>query len=72
MSNDSLESIKNCIVFSPRDWSLDKRDAWMYGIVVGWDNLSLYDLSIRHGWSVESVARLRQLRNEFEQYTQES
>lgn len=37
---------------SPRAWSLDKNDAWMYGIVCG--------------WSTGEVLRLRLLRISWE------
>lgn len=66
MKNNALESIERTIAFSPRDWSICKRDAWIYGIVFGWDDLTAEcALAIRHGWNAETVARLHSLHIEW-------
>jgi hypothetical protein len=66
-----LDAIANCIAFGSKDWSLDKRDAWIYGIVLGWDNEdkdedesdedAMGELQSKFGWSDEDVERLRRL-----------
>lgn len=55
------ESVENCMTFHARDWSLNKRDAWMYGIVCGWDDESMPEVAALHGWSAAEVERLRRL-----------
>lgn len=63
--SDAMQSLRNTIVFDSKDYSASRRDAWVYGIVVGWDGLpSLSDqnegiledhyrsLNMR-GWGVE-------------------
>lgn len=41
---------KDAIVFDSRDWVENKRDAWIYGIVVGWDDDSLNELAQKFRW----------------------
>jgi len=33
-----LESLERALAFDSRDWSQNKRDAWIYGIICGWEN----------------------------------
>lgn len=46
---------------SSRDWSLNHRDAWAYGIILGWNDGALAELAVRHRWSDEEVTRLKKL-----------
>jgi len=39
------ESLDQCIPFSARDWALDKRDAWVYGIIIGWEDEDTGDIN---------------------------
>lgn len=61
---NAADSIANCMAFHVRDWSLDQRDAWMYGIVLGWGN-ALGEVARKHGWPAEDIDRLRRLRRQF-------
>lgn len=63
---DPKESIACCLVFSPRDHGADHRDAWLYGVVIGWPPEALSELAVRHGWDTYQLARLQQLRAAFE------
>lgn len=33
-----LESLEVVLVFDSRDWAGNRRDAWIYGIICGWEN----------------------------------
>lgn len=61
------DSLRNVLASDPRDWSLAKRDAWVYGIVLGWSEESLKVLAKRHDWPEEDVDRLRRLHDRFKQ-----
>lgn len=66
--NDELNpfsSLHTAIVTDVRDWSLIKRDAWLYGVVVGWSNNSLEQLAVKHNWSKYDVTRLQFLHSRF-------
>ena len=56
-----FESIEQAMAFAVKDWSLDRRDAWIYGIVHGWDDYE--ELCEKHGWSKEAKERLIRLHN---------
>jgi hypothetical protein len=60
-----LESIHSVMVFSPADHSLNERDAWVYGIVVGWDD-ALGTVAKDHGWDKETVERLQRLHEKYQ------
>lgn len=59
---DWRESLHNLLVFNARDWGASETDAWLWGVIVGWDGPSMKELATRHRWSEETVARLRSLR----------
>lgn len=61
-TEDPFMSLAGALVCSSRDHGLDSRDAWVYGIVVGWDAASLRELAAKHGWSPDDVSRLKRLR----------
>lgn len=61
-----LESIKSCLAFHSRDWFVNSRDAWLYGIVHGWDDETLAEAQVKFGWTPETVARIKRLHKEFE------
>lgn len=60
-----LDSICSAMVFAAKDWSLNKVDAWIYGVAVGWDDESLVELKQKFNWSNETIDRLKTLHNNF-------
>lgn len=59
------DSVASCMAFSSRDWSIDRRDAWMWGIVHGWDDESMTEIAALHNWRCDDVDRLRRLRTDW-------
>lgn len=64
-------SLVNTLAFDPRDWSINRRDAWLWGIICGWDSDDpnedpMSEVAARHGWNDETVAQLRLLHEQFE------
>jgi hypothetical protein len=73
--HDAVDSVRRAMVYDPRDWSQYKRDAWTYGVIVGWtcedqhdhDDIcgaddALNQVVRQHGWLPEDVARLKTYR----------
>jgi hypothetical protein len=71
-----FEALRNITAFWPGDWSEDRRLAWLYGIIAGWDEEGAgadpgeeYDamgsVAAKHDWDSVTVARLRMHRAEF-------
>lgn len=72
-TENPFDSLESAIAFDVRDWSLDRRDAWIYAIVVGWESddpdddfNAMESVAAKHGWDEETVARLRRLRSRFQ------
>ena len=69
-----MGSLENAMVFSSVDWSATYRDAWMYGIVAGWEEDygdddpcdAMGELAEKYGWAPETVERLRRYRKAIE------
>lgn len=60
-----LASIVASIAFSSRDWSANHRDAWVYGVAIGWDTEALVEVAARHKWDAATVARLEELHRRY-------
>ena len=55
----ALDSLHNTIVFDSRDWAGDRRLAWIYGILIGWDMKCWKELAEQFGFDADSIARAR-------------
>lgn len=60
-----FDSLHAALTTHSRDWSKNDRDAWVWGIIVGWGNDSLEEIAAMHQWSDEDVARLLSQRQHF-------
>lgn len=55
---NALESIECAIAFDVRDWCADRRSAWIYAIVFGWDYEESWDeVAEKYGWDEEDHKR---------------
>ena len=74
--NEAIASLRETVIFAPRDWALNKSDAWIYGIVCGWDDgedglEAMREVATEHGWSADDVARLKRLHAQFAEASRE-
>lgn len=60
-----LNSLEESLNFDSRDWSSNKKDAWIYGIISGWDEDSLKEISQKFNWDKETVNHLKDLHFKF-------
>lgn len=66
-----FESLGRSVACHSRDWASSPKDAWIWGIVVGWDDDDddddvLAGMVNRFRWTPEAAARLRRLHAAFE------
>lgn len=61
-----IESLKNTIPFSVMDWGTEKRNAWVYGIVCGWDENCFQEFNMKFGWDKDTWNRLKRLHDSFD------
>jgi hypothetical protein len=72
---EALSRCGSMMATDPRDWAVEHRDAWLYGLFCGWDceddhthddvcgdGAAMREIAARHGWADETVARLRAYR----------
>lgn len=64
-TENPLVSLRTAIACHTRDMSSHHKDAWIWGIVCGWDE-TLDEIAEQHGWNRETVARLKRLRSRYE------
>ncbi|MBW0275019.1 hypothetical protein ATM97_27850 [Nocardia sp. MH4] len=65
-----MAALHDAIVFNSRDFAESKFEAWIYGIVVGWDDegdegeseSAMDAVAAKVGWTAQEVAILRKLR----------
>jgi hypothetical protein len=63
--HNALVSVRNAIVFSARDWSLDGQDAWLYAVLVGWKD-ALLEIVAKHQWDNLDMNQLCNMRKAIE------
>lgn len=60
-----FESIHSALTSYTGDLSKEENLAWIYGIIIGWNDESLDDLSKSHQWTQKDIERLKRLRAEY-------
>jgi hypothetical protein len=73
---DPLKALGDAIAFAVDDWGASRSMAWVYGIVLGWDDddpmegesghEAMDQLAARFRWTPEQVERLRELHRRFQ------
>ncbi|BDB58950.1 MULTISPECIES: hypothetical protein [Rhodococcus] len=76
-----LNALENLIATSSMDWSTCSDTAWIYGIVLGWDDEpdtpaedqlgAMSELAREFNWTDATIARLRALNHAYEQIVAE-
>lgn len=62
---DPLKALGDTLAFAVDDWGDTRAKAWVYGIVLGWDDEALKELAPSCRWTEEQVDRLRSLHERF-------
>ena len=63
---NAFESIECAIAFDVRDWSEDRRSAWIYAIVFGWDYEDSWDeVAKKFGWDEEDRKRANMMHEQW-------
>lgn len=50
-----LQALVMSLCRTPKDMGEHKFDAYLYGVIVGWEDSSYEELKIRHTWSEEVI-----------------
>lgn len=64
---NAFESIECAIAFDVRDWGTERRSAWIYAIVFGWDcEGSWHEFAEKFGWDEEDRQRAIEMHRQWE------
>lgn len=68
-NKNPLDSLRRTMLFHVNGWDSNFRDAWMYGIVVGydWENDYFKEVCERWKWTKEEAENLRKLHEKYEE-----
>lgn len=45
-----------------RDWTADRHDAYLWGVLIGWDDDALEEIAVKHRWNEHRVKYMREMR----------
>lgn len=60
-----FQSLEHCVACHSRDWAKHYRDAWLWGIICGWEEEAFDEIIKQHNWQGKTAKRLKHLRKEF-------
>ena len=68
-----IDSLQSTLAFAPRDWGENKRDAWLWGVINGWDEeveegetqSAMDEICKKHNWNDIDRQRLITLHKNF-------
>lgn len=60
-----LQALVMSICRSPKDFAEHKFDAYIYGVIVGWDNDAYETLKGQHGWADSQIEYQKKLHQNF-------
>lgn len=63
---NALSSIECTIAFDVRDWCADRRSAWIWAIVFGWDEEAWDEMVEKFGWDDEDRKRMEKYHEQWE------
>jgi hypothetical protein len=64
---EALTSAYRIVTADPRDWTANRHDAFLYGLLRGWDDpASEAAVADKHGWDDQFLERLRRLHSAVE------
>jgi hypothetical protein len=63
---EPLEALGDVLAFSADDWGETRAMAWVWGIVLGWDDDASAELAAKFRWSAEQIARMQALHERFD------
>lgn len=67
LTTNAFESIECAIAFDVRDWAADRRSAWIYAVVFGWDYEDAWnEVAKKFGWDDEDQQRAKKMHEQWE------
>ncbi|MFE1451962.1 hypothetical protein [Streptomyces olivaceoviridis] len=58
----AVNSVCNMMRVSSRDWAADRGDAYLWAVLIGWDDEALAEVAAKHRWNEHRVKYVREMR----------
>jgi hypothetical protein len=61
----ALNAVRNYMrvaVGDTRDWTADRHDAYLWSVLIGWDDDTLQEVAVKHRWDEHRIAYVREMR----------
>ncbi|MGA5670037.1 hypothetical protein ACPCTG_31720 [Streptomyces pseudogriseolus] len=58
----AVTAVCNMMRVDSRDWAADRGDAYLWGVLVGWDDDALKEIAVKHRWNEHRVKYVREMR----------
>jgi hypothetical protein len=61
----ALNAVRNYMrvaVGDTRDWTADRHDAYLWAVLIGWDDDTLHEIAAKHRWNEHRVKYVREMR----------
>lgn len=58
----AVASVCNMMRVDPRDWAADRRDAYLWAVLIGWDDDTLPEIAAKHRWDEHRIKYVREMR----------
>ncbi|WP_055693238.1 hypothetical protein [Streptomyces prasinopilosus] len=58
----AVQNYMRVAVGETRDWTADRHDAYLWGVLIGWDDDALEEIAAKHGWNEHRVKYVREMR----------
>ena len=60
--SSAINAVRNMMRISSRDWAADRGDAYLWALLIGWDDEALTEVAAKHRWDEHRLAYVRRMR----------
>jgi hypothetical protein len=58
----AVTAVCNMMRVDSRDWAADRGDAYLWAVLIGWDDDALQEVAAKHRWNEHRVKYVREMR----------
>jgi hypothetical protein len=57
----AVNAVRNMMRVDSRDWAADRGDAYLWAVLIGWDDDALNEVATKHRWNEHRVKYVREM-----------
>ena len=58
----AVTAVCNMMRVDSRDWAADRKDAYLWAVLIGWDDDALLEIAAKHRWNEHRIKYVREMR----------